>query len=829
MAMILQLPVSEPDTCAPAQDQAHALVLSMRGIAKSFGTTRANVGVDLDVCAGHVVGLVGGNGAGKSTLMRVLCGGTAPDSGTIVVAGAEIDTSHYGPADAQRHGIRMVHQELSLCSNLSVAENFYLESPEGTGLAPNWREAHRLRARAALDTVFPGAGIDVDAKVGHLTIGERQMVEIARAAANNDLRVIVLDEPTSSLDQERSLQLRNFIRAKSATGTAFIFISHKLQEVIEIATHVVVMRNGGAVWHGEAHNASIGQLVQLMGGSVDELKSQGKLAVAGASEVAVRISGPLTELLGHDIEIHKGEIVGLAGLEGSGQKDLLHAIFAPKRAKRVEIVRTGKAAFIAGDRAKEGVFSLWSVLDTMSIGRIAARTPLAFVSNRVERQAACKPAAQLRLDEARFASCILELSGGNQQKALVARALLSDSPILLLDDPTRGVDIATKQDFYHLCGEIARDGKALVWLSTEDAELLTADRVLVFCGGRIVRELCGKEITEEAIVAASFSHQAQADTAQTDETAGAGRWSRTLMTSAPFFGLALVLAIMMAVNPRVASVFGLDLLLMPALSLVLVAMAQMFVIGGSEIDLGAGAFAGLVSVLSATLLYDAPALGAAAILAAVAAYSALGATIQARKIPAIVVTLGASFIWGGIGYSLQPTPGGSSPEWLSAIVGWSFDGLPTSVILICLVGLVAALIDWIPLGVVLRGFGNNPAAMARSGWGATGYAWVRYGISGLFAAAAGLSLTAINTASDVNSGNSYTLLSVAAVVMGGSSLIGGYISPAGVVAGAVTLSLIGALLGVLGVSSDFNAATQGLVLIALLTLRSLMADRRDEQ
>ncbi|WP_292448718.1 ABC transporter permease, partial [Mesorhizobium sp.] len=303
---------------------------------------------------------------------------------------------------------------------------------------------------------------------------------------------------------------------------------------------------------------------------------------------------------------------------------------------------------------------------------------------------------------------------------------------------------------------------------------------------------------------------------------------RRLVNSAPFIGLAAVLAIMIAINPAVASAFGLDLLLMPALSLVLVTAAQMFIVGGSEIDLGVGAFAGLVSVLCATLLYDRPWLGALALVAALSAYAGLGGIIQARKIPAIVVTLGASFIWVGIGYALQPTPGGASPEWLSTLFGWSIGFMPTSIILIAAVALIVLVIDRLPLGVVLRGFGNNPAAMIRSGWSPTRYALVRYLIAGLFAGAAGLSLTAINTASDINSGNSYTLLSVAAVVMGGCSLLGGTISPIGAVAGAVTLSLIGALLGTLSVSSDYNAATQGLILIALLTLRSLTADRRSE-
>ncbi|TPN62292.1 ATP-binding cassette domain-containing protein, partial [Mesorhizobium sp. B1-1-5] len=355
-----------------------------------------------------------------------------------------------------------------------------------------------------------------------------------------------------------------------------------------------------------------------------------------------------------------------------------------------------------------------------------------------------------------FGSNILELSGGNQQKALVARALVADTPIVLLDDPTRGVDIATKQDFYRLCNDIARGGRTLIWHTTEDAELLACDRVLVFSGGCIVKELAGEAITESAVVGASFAQQTdKAASARRSGAVGAGL-ARRLVNAAPFIGLAAVLAVMMSANPAVASIFGLDLLLMPALSLVLVTAAQMFIVGGSEIDLGVGAFAGLVSVLSATLLYDQPWLGALALAAAIAAYAGLGGLIQARKIPAIVVTLGASFIWVGIGYALQPTPGGTSPEWLSTMFNWSLGFVPTSIILIAAVAVVMFVIDRLPLGVVLRGFGNNPTAMIRSGWSPTRYALVRYLVAGLFAAAAGLSLTAINTASDINSGNSFT-------------------------------------------------------------------------
>jgi ribose transport system ATP-binding protein len=274
-------------------------------------------------------------------------------------------------------------------------------------------------------------------------------------------------------------------------------------------------------------------------------------------------------------------------------------------------------------------------------------------------------------------------------------------------------------------------------------------------------------------------------------------------------------------NPRIASVFGLDLLLWSAVPVALVALAQMFVVGGSEIDLGIGAFAGLINVVSATLLVNTPSIAILTFAGALIAYCALGALIQLRKIPAIVVTLGASFVWSGLAYTLQPTPGGSSPEWLTAAIGWSIRGVPTSLVVLAIIAAAAFAVDRTPSGVALRAFGANPAAMSRAGWSAAKYAALRYLVAGVFGLIAGLSLTAINTASDYNSGGSYTLLSVAAVVIGGCSLAGGLISPLGVVAGSVTLSLIGALLGMLNVSSDYNAAVQGVLLLMILAVKAV--------
>lgn len=811
-------PATGTDPGAP-----HPPVVRLSGICKAFGPTRANDGIDLMVAPGEVLGLVGGNGAGKSTLMRVLCGVTRADAGSLQIRGVDIAPDLYDTALAQAGGIRIVHQELSLCDNLSVAENFFLEAPEAARALPGWRRIFRARARAALDEVFPDHGISVDARVAHLQIGQRQMVEIARAVATPQVRLVILDEPTSSLGLERSRQLRAFIKARTKEGLAFIFISHKLQEVVDIAHRVLVLRNGRSVWSGPAVEASVEALVQAMGGPTEGVMASRRAARPAIGESArerVRLTGALIAPLGRDVVLRAGEVVGLAGLEGSGQRDLLHAL---QGRPGPGIARAGKASFVSGDRQKEGVFPLWSVLSNIALGRLESRGPLGRVDDGQERTAARAAAEKLKLDPARFDSPILDLSGGNQQKALVARALVGEADTILFDDPTRGVDVAAKEDFYALIGSVARAGRLVIWHSTEDIEFLECDRVLVFSGGRIVRELVGTAITEAAIVDASF---AGTGALERDATAGARGPLDRLVDLAPFASLAAVFALMAWVNPLTVSMFGLELLLGPAIALVLVALAQMFVVGGSEIDLGVGAFAGLVNVLSATLLFDTPWLGVVALIASVLAYGLIGATIQLRRIPAIVVTLGASFIWLGLGYTLQPTPGGASPEWLSAAFAWTLADVPATLILIAVAAIIALAIDRSPFGVVLRGFGNNAQAMTLGGWSPLRYAILRYMLASLFALAAGLSLTAINTASDINAGGPFTLISVAAVVMGGCALIGGMISPLGVVAGALTLALVGALLGALGVSTDYNAAVQGCLLLSMLALRAL-ADRRE--
>lgn len=799
---------------------APPLVL-LEGITKVYGPTRANWDVTFRISPGEVVGLIGANGAGKSTLMRVLTGGTEPDAGSLVFDGEAVGWSQLGPRACHRMGIRIVHQELSLCPNLTAAENFFLEQPEHRRPTPLWLGPYRRAVRESMEAVFPGVRVDPDARVGRLDIGERQMLEIARTAHDPRLRLLILDEPTSSLSSDQARALHAYVARRAAEGLAVIFISHRLQEVLGVADRIVAMRNGAVVFDRPRAAVTLDDLIEAVGGRAATAQVQ---AVAPGAEgaVLVRLSGALTAPLGRSVELRAGEVVGLAGLEGGGQKALLRRLFARSSVRGGDAARTGRAAFVSGDRRGEGVFPLWSVFDNVAIGRIAHHPGLAPIRFGAERAAAVAGAERLSLAPERLADPILDLSGGNQQKALLARGMVGNAPIVLLDDPTRGVDIGAKRDFYRVLHDVARDGHLAMWHSSEDAELLECDRVLVLANGKIVADLVGEAVTEEAIIGHGF--------AEPETTAAAERrrfvTPERVFEAIPFLALALLVALMANRNPLVLSSFGMQLLLGPAVVLVLIALAQMFVVGGSEIDLGVGGYVSMVNVISATLLVSQPLLGGAMLAGGLAGYALLAVLIQTRGIPAIVVTLGASFVWLGIGRTIQPSPGGSAPAWLADLFAWTVPGVPTPLVLILAAGLIAFTLNRLPLGVVLRGFGSAPEALARLGWSPLRYAIWRYLIAGSFALTAGVYLTAINNASDINVGSAYTLLSVAGIVLGGCALFGGVISPLGVVAGAVTLALIGAALAMLGVATDYNALVQGSLLILILGLRTLVGWRQ---
>ena len=498
-------------------------MLELTGVAKAFGPVRALAGVDLAVPPGACVGLVGHNGAGKSTLMNVAAGTLRPDDGTIRAGGEDL-TASFDVAASRRAGIACVFQEGALCPNLTVAENARVFRPAIRGLG--WRRRAGAALMDALGEVFPGHDIEAGDVVGELSIARRQMVEIARVFMGEGPRprLVILDEPTSSLDAGRAGQLVEFVRRFVGEGGSVVFVSHILDEVLRASSRVVVMRDGRVVEDGPAARHDAASLVEAMGTTrpADEAggeRSRDATPVRATrtapAEAGTEAKARLDLPDGTPVALPPGRIVGLGGLAGHGQTEALLALHEAsvrrKPAQRAHFTAHADAAtaFVAGDRQTDGAFPLWSIIDNLTVRTLPAHLSTRARGLTLDRDAMRATAAdwarRTGLKARSLSDPITSLSGGNQQKVLFARALASDAPVVLMDDPTRGVDVGTKRDLYRMIEAEAARGRAFAWYTTETEELARCDEVHVFREGRVVARLDGDQITEEALIAASFT------------------------------------------------------------------------------------------------------------------------------------------------------------------------------------------------------------------------------------------------------------------------------------------------------------------------------------
>lgn len=802
------------------------IFLEAKDLLKVYGPTTAVNHLSINIYKGEVLALVGGNGAGKSTLTKILSGVVNANQGSISIKGEKINLDKYTPGIARTKGIRVVHQELSLCKNLTVYENFYIEQYQRFDKKnTQWRKQAREMAKVALDKVFPGHGIDVNSGLATLSIAQQQMVEIARATSDPDVEMMVLDEPTSSLPAEQTQQLQEYIK-KSAReeGIAYVYISHRLKEIMYLADYIYIMQNGSEKYQCPIAETNEDDIVERMGdGGIGGKTAEQFVAPELNKNTSVKLNKYTSKTL-KDIskEMYGGEIIALTGLEGNGQLELLQEIFFQSNKKKSGIEITGKVAYVAGDRKKEGIFPLWSITDNTIISKISDGRLFSPISMGDSASIVDKWNQRLKTKCASSEDLITSLSGGNQQKVLIARALAVDADIILLDDPTRGVDIGTKLELYEVFRQAAKEGKLVIWRTSDDAELEYCTRLMVMNSGTIAGEFNRDEFDHSSMLKIAFKNDGKKE-------ATIEKKVKKVRTPKLYFFSLIATVILYCVcgvmSHAIFTKFGMELLAVGFAPFIFAALAQTFVVGLGHIDLSVGAFMGLINVICATVLDTSTGLGIVCLLGLLLAYSCMGVVIYWRGVPPIIVTLGMSFVWTGVAYVLQDVPGGHVPDWILNIFNANNPLLQGVLIWLIIFIIIAILFYRSRYGTVLRGYGNNESAMRNSGWSKLKAYWVTYLVAGVFAMMGGIAQSAITSASDVNASSTYTMLTVAAVIIGGGYFSGGVVTHLGAVFGGISLTMISVLLGLLKVSTDYTATIQGLVLIIILSMRLIRKEK----
>ena len=490
--------------------------LEMRGVRRSFGATKALRGVELSVAPGEVMALVGENGAGKSTLMKILSGAIPPDDGKMFLDGAEYVPAN--PLHARTSGVAMIYQELALAPHLSVMENILLGIEPTRGPLMNWGEMKR-RAIAALREVGL-EHVSPELQIRRLSIAQQQLVEIARAVAL-DCRVLVLDEPTSSLTAKDIEKLFALIRRLKAKNISVVYISHFLEEVQAISDRFTVLRDGETVGAGVTKETANEKIIALMvGRDVDELYPRSKRTPGEVILEVKNLSG-VVKPKSASLQLRRGEVLGVSGLVGAGRTELMRAVFGLNQVASGDIhvgsfTGTGTPAnrwaqrmgMVSEDRKTEGLALGLSIADNLTLARLDGLGPWRFVLPS-RQHAACLPwIKKIPIKCQGPAQRISGLSGGNQQKVALARLLHADVDVLLLDEPTRGIDVGSKAQIYQLIDELAARGKAVLMISSYIPELLgVCDRIAVMSRGRMSETRDREQWDERQLMAAAIGQE----------------------------------------------------------------------------------------------------------------------------------------------------------------------------------------------------------------------------------------------------------------------------------------------------------------------------------
>lgn len=794
--------------------------------------------VSVEFCAGEVHAILGENGAGKSTLINIISGALQPDSGEINFGGQPV--SRMTPETAADLGIAVSFQHPAVLEDLSVLENLQVALPASLF-------AGRPVQAVAKDILnIVGLQIPLRTRTDALTVAQKHLLEIAKALARKP-KVLILDEPTAALDQDSTEMLFERIRAVTKTGTAVIYITHRLAELRQIGHRVTVLRDGRVRGTGEVGQIGDAELLAMIVGRTLGSAFPPKSTSAG-SEVnfdVKALSGQKFSDISFDVR--RGQIIGVAGVEGNGQSELMRAL-AGLQASQGEIRLKGqplavaalsrKAAFMPSDRHIEGLASGLTVRENASFAALDKFASAGVMSRRKELKEVGATFSALAVKAPSIEAPILSLSGGNQQKVVMARALLSGPSLIVADEPTQGVDVGARAEIYRILREVCETGVPVIVNSSDASELEgLCDKVVVLSRGRIVETLVGSDVTEARIIAAAVGASSHGQKRAQDGALAKSGWRHFLQAdTAPAVPLALVTILLglyvFSQNDNFLSAYNIYNILLLATALGFIALGQTVALLMGGIDLSVGPLAGFLVVVASFFINDDKSAGvilAGFVLMFVAAFlvgSINGLLIRLANFTPIAATLAMYIALQGMSFILRDAPDGYISATVTDWINWQLGPLPVSFLVLVAVAIGA---EWVLRkrrpGWRLRATGSDEDSARRIGIRTDRTVIYAYIVCSLLTALGAIMLMTQIGVGDPRQGINYTLSSITAVVLGGTSLRGGRGTFIGTVLGAVLLTEVLNAVAFLGLSQMYQYFFQGALIVVSALIYSYIRKR----